>query len=1451
MNKKISKVLCLFLAVIMSLPLTCFASLCVSAEETDTTTTTEPIYTEPTVSSETVRYFSYDGDDSNDGTTVGTMKKTVSGIVKSGALADGGTIVIPERGYIGQSATFQFNGPVLFTAKDIDGTLYYNPEAPSTESSDNDNHGQYGTLIVGPKFTVTFNSDVVIDDIVILQRSATLASYLSTIAVSNNATLLIGENVIYDYSKESHKAIANTKLQVDEGAKLILKSGGASAYLGKGDIFVDASLIGNELDIAQFQGFEGHVYDLEGNTLCNHENFGHNYSIQIVNHTYTYVCGTCNDSYIYAYDTPVVTSDSVAYWQHGSSGDGSSVDAPAPTAGTVDALINNGGTVYVIGKGYPGNSYTFELGGTTKFTAVLPDGTDCRNKDINGNDAAEFGAILWPNGKTLTFKHDLIFESINILSRVKTSNTMKFCNNSTVVFDDVSFNKNSGCVGISMEIEAGTTVVIKGNCAGTIAQISGDGTLVIDPVLVKTGVITLSMLENFTGLVATTESKEVCAFTGGHSYVDGICEICGADKSTAVTRVYVKKGGDGDGLTPETPTSSLRRGFEYSSADPIEIVLVDDLLISGGLACQAQSQDVTITSIDLDGDGVYPKLIIQSYIVFNNEGAGNTITFENIEIQSDRSGTVSFFMNYNNLVIGDNVTCTLSGNYTTVETGVGVYPSIFAGFLESYGENTAEAKSNNYDSSITVNSGTWRMIRGGNRRNSASYAIGMNTGDVTININGGTIVGNEDTNVAIYGTGENFYSGNININVAGGIVQGDIQGVCELGQYGGATPFGSYGLKGDISINLTGGNFAGDIYAKAENIRIPALVRGNVNVTLGSGLILDDAITIDLRGTVAYSGQTKVSTATIDQKLIDYITCKFIDVVNGAATGDGEPLRIAFVGDSITQGTGSSDHKKFSYPAQLQAMLNADEYMVGNFGVGASGVLPSTRYYYNATLQYKLIMEEFDPNIVSFALGTNDALTAGGVYGCAVDFENRYYNLIKGVADLDSVLKVYVATPLLRLDLPNRQARNASIIEPAVRSIVDDLLSFGYNATLFELNANTYEAVINDMVLGTDNLHPNADGYSVMAQAFYDAIFNGIVDVPEGYYVDTFYISDNGTSVSAGTAEDPSTLYALGLSRLNKAGGTLVILDTYTIDSDVVTPIDIAKLTIKGENADSVFVFNGNTFKLCSDTEIDNITFKTSSDNPSLIGWYNSITIGENFTNVAADGTNDLVFAAGYYVFEDMSTAEATSTTYDTAETASSAKDVNIIIKSGNWGAVILGNRRLSDKGPVGTYSGTMNVQLIGGTITGKSDTTVNTAILGMNYLTGSINVTVDGIVIETVPYIVSRTATLTGVTYDSANNTGSITLAAKATVLEKFEANERPNVTDKQHAEIADVSLISTTTLGDIDEDATLTSTDITLVVRYLAGFTVDGARYSADINGDGKINNRDAIALIRQIGA
>ena len=67
-------------------------------------------------------------------------------------------------------------------------------------------------------------------------------------------------------------------------------------------------------------------------------------------------------------------------------------------------------------------------------------------------------------------------------------------------------------------------------------------------------------------------------------------------------------------------------------------------------------------------------------------------------------------------------------------------------------------------------------------------------------------------------------------------------------------------------------------------------------------------------------------------------------VLDGVTPSDGKKIRIAFIGDSITEGYGSANPKTDSYPAQLARLLGGD-YVVGNFGKSGAYVLAADDPY--------------------------------------------------------------------------------------------------------------------------------------------------------------------------------------------------------------------------------------------------------------------------------------------------------------------------------------------------------------------------------------------------------------------------------------------------------------------------------------------------------------------------
>jgi len=82
------------------------------------------------------------------------------------------------------------------------------------------------------------------------------------------------------------------------------------------------------------------------------------------------------------------------------------------------------------------------------------------------------------------------------------------------------------------------------------------------------------------------------------------------------------------------------------------------------------------------------------------------------------------------------------------------------------------------------------------------------------------------------------------------------------------------------------------------------------------------------------------------------------------------PVRVACIGDSITEGVGGGVKPATSWPAQLQGLLGAS-WQVGNFGVSGRTLLKQGDLPYWNDKAYQNALG-FKPDVVIIMLGTND-----------------------------------------------------------------------------------------------------------------------------------------------------------------------------------------------------------------------------------------------------------------------------------------------------------------------------------------------------------------------------------------------------------------------------------------------------------------------------------------------
>lgn len=193
------------------------------------------------------------------------------------------------------------------------------------------------------------------------------------------------------------------------------------------------------------------------------------------------------------------------------------------------------------------------------------------------------------------------------------------------------------------------------------------------------------------------------------------------------------------------------------------------------------------------------------------------------------------------------------------------------------------------------------------------------------------------------------------------------------------------------------------------------------------------------------------------------------------------PVKVACVGDSITQGVGTADPVKESYPAQLQAILG-HAWEVRNFGVGGRTLLrKQDAFDIGLTLQWK-------PDVVIIQLGTNDSRQTtwekrGG------EFVGDYQGIIDAFRSLDSHSRVWICAPVPMF--PGQWGLSEEILTtktiPAIREVARtrDVPLIDLHAALADRKADF-----------PDLVHPNVRAYLTIAETVAAAVTGRVSSTP-------------------------------------------------------------------------------------------------------------------------------------------------------------------------------------------------------------------------------------------------------------------------------------------------------------------------------------------------------------------
>lgn len=192
----------------------------------------------------------------------------------------------------------------------------------------------------------------------------------------------------------------------------------------------------------------------------------------------------------------------------------------------------------------------------------------------------------------------------------------------------------------------------------------------------------------------------------------------------------------------------------------------------------------------------------------------------------------------------------------------------------------------------------------------------------------------------------------------------------------------------------------------------------------------------------------------------------------GTVPGRKDPVRITCAGASTTEGVGSSDSSRYSWPAWMGRLLGPDYsvYNAGSNGATAAKACHGSAWSYWDTDQFQA-GKRFAPDFVTLMLGGNDASQWDHIG--AEHFEADYRALIAEYRRLRSSPRIFLIeqTPCLNGD--GRQEKIHAFVNPIVRSIGQEL---GLTVISLEERVGRHPEWFSE-----DLLHFNDEGYRQIA----------------------------------------------------------------------------------------------------------------------------------------------------------------------------------------------------------------------------------------------------------------------------------------------------------------------------------------------------------------------------------
>lgn len=193
-------------------------------------------------------------------------------------------------------------------------------------------------------------------------------------------------------------------------------------------------------------------------------------------------------------------------------------------------------------------------------------------------------------------------------------------------------------------------------------------------------------------------------------------------------------------------------------------------------------------------------------------------------------------------------------------------------------------------------------------------------------------------------------------------------------------------------------------------------------------------------------------------------------------------IKVACVGNSITDGAGIDMAEIKGYPAVLSRRLGA-AYTVKNFGVSGRTMCNSGNRPYMAEEAWR-DCQGWNPDIVVIKLGTNDTKTINWEGKAEKDFTPCLQAMVDTLRALPKAPRIVLCTPI-----PAFQEEWTIRDSVIVTGVIPQLEAFAKenNLELIDLHTPFLDAV-NQKLMTSDKIHPNDKGAQEMAKIIADQL---------------------------------------------------------------------------------------------------------------------------------------------------------------------------------------------------------------------------------------------------------------------------------------------------------------------------------------------------------------------------